>query len=132
MTFLSSLPLSDDIFNKSWTWKGQLPKHFLQKCQDLIRMTNPLRLSEECLSSLLSEAVKLLVKSCRANIHDLDIIAAKILHISQLFFQRYGKIISEHGDLVSYSHLVLLGSEHSVFTTFECLNVSNLIYAFPM
>ena len=131
--FLSSLPLLDDIFNESWTWNKQLPKYFLQKCQDLIRVTNHLTYSEERLPSLLSKAVKVLVRSCRVVIHDLDIIAAKILHMSQLFFRRYGKIISEHRELVSHcSHLVLLGSEHSVFTTFEYLSIINLIYAFPV
>ncbi|XP_028405355.1 uncharacterized protein LOC114527851 [Dendronephthya gigantea] len=93
----------DDKLNDKWCSEENLPKHYLKRCQELLRGAQDYDISLNYLRSLFSKGMVILVKSCSTN--DSQSACFKLLYLADLFYQRFKGVIVADKELLNIKPL---------------------------
>ena len=89
-------PFVDDELDRKWRRsEEELPEEYLMKCRKLF-VEKP-NCDVQC---LLSKGVVLLTNSCRSSNDGVHSTCLKLLHLANLFYNRFRKIVVENQQLV--------------------------------
>ncbi|XP_028405346.1 uncharacterized protein LOC114527842 [Dendronephthya gigantea] len=98
------LRLSNKLQEK-WYSKQNLPKNYLRRCRKLLRGRGVNRdLSINCVRSLFSKGVVLLVKSCSPVLpssNGLQSVCLKLLYLADLFYHRFKAMIIDNDEMLN-------------------------------